>query len=80
VNEKSYVNELLAGKCQDIDNPILMLKNAKTSITRKIFSLLARHEQKIIMCENGPFIKLVGAHDDFSAAHQHRFNKQRKQK
>jgi hypothetical protein len=57
-----------------------MLKNAKTSITRKIFSLLARHEQKIIMCENGPFIKLVGAHDDFSAAHQHRFNKQRKQK
>lgn len=27
----------LDGKCQDIDNPILMLKNARTSITRRIF-------------------------------------------
>ena len=63
-----YFEPLLTGKCQDIDNPMLMLKNAMTSITQIIFSLLARCEQKIIMCENGPFIMLVGAHDDFSAA------------
>jgi hypothetical protein len=26
-----------------------------------------KSKQKIIMCENGPSIKLVGAHDNFSA-------------
>jgi hypothetical protein len=30
---------------------------------------MLRYEQKIIMCENGLLIMLVGAHDDFSAAH-----------
>jgi hypothetical protein len=61
----------LAGKCQDIDNPILMLKNAKTSITLSDLNIknqcCRKDEQKIIMCENGPFIKLVGAHGDFFA-------------
>jgi hypothetical protein len=34
---------------------------------------MAQYEQKIIMGENGPLNKLVGAHDDFSAVHQHGF-------
>jgi hypothetical protein len=29
---------------------------------------MAQYEQKIIMGENGPLNKLVGAHGDFSAA------------
>ena len=48
--------DFLSVKCQDIDNPSLTAKNAKTSITRRQngVTFYMRHEQKIITCENGP--------------------------
>jgi hypothetical protein len=51
-----------AKKCQDIGYPMVL------KIILSIIFML-RYEQKIIMCENGLLIMLVGAHDDFSAAH-----------
>jgi hypothetical protein len=59
------------GKCQDIDNPILMLKSVRTSITLIIFwseffccTIRAENHHVREWAPN----KLVGAHDDFSAA------------
>ena len=52
-----YMTPGAAGMGQDIDNPKNILR-----------LFMAQYEQKIIMGENGPLNKLVGAHGDFSAA------------
>jgi 5-methylcytosine-specific restriction endonuclease McrBC regulatory subunit McrC len=68
--ETSYqiIYHVLVVKCQDIDDPSLTVKNARTSITlAKSFShfLPATAWAKIILGENGPIKKLVGDQDDF---------------